>query len=116
MQAGEVFIGRRVMPVDEGDGVLRVPMGEMVPGDYCGPLTGFTGPAPAVFFLLPNARDADAPASARGVLHVCAPPHKFRECDDGSLEIRESLSANPHRTDWHGYLDEGHRWRFVGKT
>jgi hypothetical protein len=44
----------------------------------------------------------------------------FRECPDGSLEIRESISnllrgdADGHTDDgWHGYLDEGHVWRQV---
>ena len=94
------------------------------PGDYFGPVTGYTGPAPgvsaedyladtslglpAVFFLLPNSRDEDAPAGQRSVHHVCSPPHVFRECPDGSLEIRESIGAMPY---WHGYLDEGHVWR-----
>lgn len=106
--------GRRVTSLDELE----------LAGDYCGPLTGYTGPAPgvttdqyaadislglpAVFFILPNGRDADAPPGARSVHHVCSPPHVFRECADGSLEIRESIGAMPF---WHGYLDEGHVWR-----
>jgi hypothetical protein len=78
-------------------------------GDYCGPITGFTGPdLPAVFFILPNGRDPDAPAGARSVHHVVSPPHTFRECSDGSVEIRASIGAMPF---WHGYLDDGHVWR-----
>jgi hypothetical protein len=86
------------------------------PGDYYGP--DGTGGLPAVFFLKPNARDASATPEARSVQHVCCPPHVFRECPDGSLEIRPSISnllrGDPDgRTDdgWHGYLDEGHSWR-----
>lgn len=90
------------------------------PGDYYGPVTGYTGDLPAVFFLKPNARDPDAPPRARSVQHVCSPPHRFRECPDGSLEIRESISSRLRRDEtgasddgWHGYLDEGHSWRQV---
>jgi len=88
------------------------------PGDYCGPVVGFTGDKPAVFFLLPIARDEGVNPAARSIHHVCSPPHVFRECDDGSLEIRESIGS--HTTVdgedvmlWHGYLDEGHEWRVV---
>jgi hypothetical protein len=90
------------------------------PGDYYGPVKGYTGKNAAVFFLKPNARDADAPFRARGIQHVISPPHKFRECADGSLEIRPSISNlmrgdTDGRTDdgWHGFLDEGHEWRQV---
>jgi hypothetical protein len=92
------------------------------PGDYVGPCLGFTGDLPAVFFLKPNARDEGVPPIARAVQHVTSPPHTFRECPDGSLEIRASLGdQHPiwkdgqvvgHQSDgWHGYLDEGHVWR-----
>lgn len=110
------MIGRRVGSVAEIEG----------PGDYCGPLMGYTGPRPgvtteeyladsslglpAVFFLLPNSRDENAPHGQRSVHHVVSPPHVFRECSDGSLEIRESIGAMPF---WHGYLDEGPVWRQV---
>jgi hypothetical protein len=90
------------------------------PGDYCGPVTGYTGDLPAVFFLKPNARDEGCGAAARSVQHVCSPPHTFRECPDGSLEIRASISnllrgdTTGHSDDgWRGYLDEGHVWRKV---
>ena len=90
------------------------------PGDYFGPTTEYTDGIPAVFFLKPNARDEGAPAAARSVQHVVSPPHTFRECPDGSLEIRASISnllrGDPDgRTDdgWHGYLDEGNIWRQV---
>jgi hypothetical protein len=70
-----------------------------------------------VLFLKPNARDEDAPPRARSIQHVCSPPHSFRECPDGSLEIRPSISnllrrGGPETDDgWHGWLDEGHVWR-----
>jgi hypothetical protein len=44
---------------------------------------------------------------------VVAPPHTYRECSDGSLEIRASI-GDMHdgiSDGWHGYLDEGHEWR-----
>lgn len=93
----------------------RLPLGQWPtePGDYMGPIMGFTGPVPAVFFLKPNARDPGVTPMARSIQHVVSPPHKFRECADGSLEIRESL-GDQHEggsDGWHGYLDEGHRWR-----
>jgi hypothetical protein len=88
------------------------------PGDYSGPCGDYTNGVPAVFFLKPNARDDDAPPGARSIQHVCSPPHAFRECPDGSLEIRPSISnllrgdTDGHSDDgWHGWLDEGHVWR-----
>jgi len=102
-------IGRRLRAAD---GSLRMPER---PGDYCGPVTGYTGDVPAVFFLKPNARAADAPPRARSVQHVTSPPHTFRECADGSLEIRASISdlamGGSESDGWHGWLDEGHSWR-----
>ncbi len=86
-------------------------------GDYSGPVDAGDG-RPRVYFLLPIARDPDAPAGARSLHSVTSPPHVFRECPDGSLEIRESIGAHGFATDpgypgyvWHGYLDEGHVWR-----
>lgn len=94
------MIGRRVATMDE---IERA-------GDYCGPITGLTDDKVACFFLLPNARDEGAQGGQRAVHHVTFPPHRYRECEDGSLEIRESIGAMPW---WHGYLDEGHVWRTV---
>jgi len=112
MAAGDTMIGRRI-PVGKDGRIPEAFYGDPLPGDYCGPVSGYTGEKASVVFLLPNARDADAPASARGIQYVCSPPHVFRECADGSLEIRESISDQPRSTGWHGYLDEGHRWRQV---
>ncbi len=93
----------------------RLPLGVMPenPGEYMGPIMGWTGDVPAVFFLKPNARDPDAPKCARAIQHVVSPPHVYRECADGSLEIRESLGDDHNGVSdgWHGYLDEGHSWR-----
>ena len=86
------------------------------PGDYFGPekLDG----TETCWFLKPNARDPDVPPRARSVQHVNFPPHTYRECPDGSLEIRNSIGnligGDPGTDDgWHGYLDEGHVWRQV---
>lgn len=86
------------------------------PGDYFGPVTGYTGDKPSVFFKLPP--DAKDVPPSRAIHHVASPPHVFRECDDGSLEIRESILSRTRSGDediqiWHGYLDEGHNWRTV---
>lgn len=76
-------------------------------GDYCGPLKGFTGEKPAVFFLLPVARDAGVAPEGRSMHHVVSPPHVFTENPDGTLTIRESIGAQQH---WHGFLTKG-RWQ-----
>jgi hypothetical protein len=69
---------------------------------------GYTGDKPAVFFKLPD--DGTLTPDDYGLRHVVSPPHVFRECPDGSLEIRESILSNG---GWHGYLDEGNVWRRV---
>lgn len=106
------MIGRR-LPVADG----KIVQWPEKPGDYVGPVYGYTGDKPAVFFLKPNARDPGASPIARAIQHVVSPPHTFRECPDGSLEIRASLGdthgPNGASDGWHGYLDEGHRWRKV---
>lgn len=80
-------------------------------GDYLGPDDGrYTAGVPAVWFLLPIARDDDAHGPARSLHHICSPPHVFREEPDGTLTARESIGAGaggPYY--WHGYLTEG-RW------
>ncbi len=104
------MIGRRVKTINE---IKR-------PGDYCGPIKGFTDDKLSCFFLKPNARDQNVTPRARSLQHVNFPPHRYRECEDGSLEIRESIAAtaglSTESDGWHGYLDEGHVWRFVGST
>lgn len=92
------MIGRRVSSIKDLE----------QPGDYFGPAMGYTGNKLALFFLLPNSRDEGCPAGQRSVHHVTFPPHTYRECADGSVEIRASIGAMPY---WHGYLDEGNSWR-----
>lgn len=65
---------------------------------------------PTIHFLLPGARDADAVGGVRSIHKVCEPPHVFRHCADGSIEVRESIACGSPRY-WHGYLDEGNVWR-----
>ena len=83
-----------------------------MPGDYVGPVKGYTGDLEACFFLKPNARDDDAPRWARSIQHVCFPPHTYRECADGWLEIRASIGdtagTRAESDGWHG---EGARHR-----
>lgn len=97
------MIGRRVATLAE---IER-------PGDYCGPIKGYTGDKEACFYILPT-----CPASeehGRHLSHIAFPPHTYRECPDGSLEIRNSIlhheSIRCPGDGWHGYLDEGHSWR-----
>lgn len=102
--------GRR-LPIIEGQHPLP-----LEPGDYIGPIYGYTDNLPAVFFLKPNARDPDAPRRARTVQHVCSPPHTFTEESDGTLTISASISDQTIRGSdsdgWHGYLEHG-IWRKV---
>jgi len=98
-----VTLARRI-PIPASEDILEV-MVDMLPGDYCGPLPHPSTGNPAVWFKHPG----DDP---HGLAHCQSPPHSFRECADGSLEIRESLLVTG-RTAWHGYLDEGNNWREV---
>jgi hypothetical protein len=103
------MIGRRVNSLDE---IER-------PGDYCGPMPDVNGTERSVWFLLPihaGADKFDRPTPGSGLHRVAEPPWRFRECADGSLEIRESIACGRGSRDgeyWHGYLDEGHVWRQV---
>lgn len=43
------------------------------------------------------------------------PPWTFRECDDGSIEVRDSIlcgARDPEGEYFHGWLDEGNVWRW----
>lgn len=114
------MIGRRIQHVDGQD-----PYHELTKlGDYTGPIMGYTGDKPAVFFLIPQPwlwEDDDEEMkhaiAFKSLAHVCQPPHTFRECDDGSLEIRASILCTRRwkgeEKQWHGYLDEGNIWRTV---
>lgn len=108
--------GRRLEVALDGDG--RPDLNRCLPrepGDYVGPIHGYTGEHPAVFFLKPNARDPGLPPRARAVQHVTSPPHVFTEEPDGTLTITASISdrAGGGPSDgWHGYLTAG-EWRQV---
>lgn len=91
-------------------------------GDYTGPhlatlRDGVDGRV--VWFLLPlheGETAFDRPNAASGIHGAYEPPWVFRECQDGSLEIRESIACGrgtPGGEYWHGYLDEGNIWRQV---
>lgn len=104
------MIGRRVATLDDieraGDYCLRdeVDQDEATIGR-------------AVWFLLPiheGATKFDRPTRGSGLHRVSEPPWTFRECEDGSIEIRASIACgrpDPEGEYWHGYLDEGHVWR-----
>ncbi len=90
-------------------------------GDYTGPHPVIYGPGDdrgVVWFLLPGHKGADKydrPDQFSGLHGVYEPPWVFRECPDGSLEIRESIGCGDAAEGyyWHGYLDEGNVWRQV---
>lgn len=119
------MIGRRVASFDE---ITR-------PGDYFGPTNTIDENdvivGRGVWFLLPTADPSDplnnfpdeptdrvqwAQRRNNGMHRVSEPPWTFRECADGSLEIRESIACGRHDPEgeyFHGYLDEGHAWRVL---
>lgn len=95
-------------------------------GDYClGAVEGPDGAQQrAVWFLLPiheGETRFDRPTRGSGLHMVTDPPWTFRECADGSVEVRASIACGRHDRDpetgellgeyWHGFLDEGHSWR-----
>lgn len=90
-------------------------------GDYFGPepIDDHGTTKRVVWFLLPiheGKAKYDRPTRGSGIHAVYEPPWSFRECPDGSLEIRASIACGrpePEGEYWHGYLDEGHVWREV---
>jgi hypothetical protein len=94
------MIGRRIPVVNLTDDPVLV---LKQAGDYYGPVMGFSGSSPAVFFLLPIVEVRFA--------HVQSPPHVFSEEADGSLSIRESIlskwSDGVGKKSWHGFLTRG---------
>lgn len=117
-QIGVPFIGRRVARMKDLE----------LPGDYTGPHMCVHHPGtpeetlvPHVWYLLPihqlGAHRLEYEVSIGSGIHGCeSPPWVFRECPDGSLEIRESIACGrgtPEGEYWHGYLDAGHSWRRV---
>jgi len=105
----QVMIGRRVATFDD---IERA-------GDYSGPhpiTYGAGDERKVVWFLLPTHKGSDKfdrPDEHSGLHGVYEPPWTFRECPDGSLEIRASIGCGPQPYYWHGYLDEGNVWRQV---
>lgn len=106
--------GRRVQSMDELE----------LPGDYYGPTDEVDDEGNVVrrglWFLLPTHEGADKfarPTEGSGLHRVTEPPWTFRECADGSLEVRASIlsgrTAERPGGYWHGYLDEGSVWRQV---
>lgn len=73
------------------------------------------GSEETMWFVVPNEEgcgERDGPCY-EGLARVAFPPHTYRECGDGSLEVRASIQVygRPDHPAWHGYLDEGHSWR-----
>lgn len=100
----EITKGRRVNSVDE----------ITEPGDYYLNENGTAGADDrSLWFCLP----IDSPGEMGHLHRITEPPWTFRECDDGSIEVRASiLTFEPpeHKVErWHGYLDEGHNWRRI---
>jgi hypothetical protein len=90
-------------------------------GDYFGPTDEVNAEGEkvgrGVWFLLPLHEGSsvfERPTEGSGLHRVSEPPWTFRECDDGSLEIRASILCG--RTDerpegyFHGFLNEGNVW------
>lgn len=111
--------GRR-LPVAYGTrGLLLTQPSE--PGDYCGPVHGYTGDDWAVYFIKPHAQDEGTPAHGTGVQHVIgvlghsdALPGEsepeglvFREQIDGTLTISGVIED----TGWTPTTDESDGWR-----
>lgn len=107
------MIGRRVQTFDE---LAKA-------GDYFGPTNETDGQdnptgKRGLWFILPihegeDVYNRDKPGN--GLHRITEPPWTFRECDDGSLEVRASILCGRTNQNqqgyWHGYLDEGHSWR-----
>jgi hypothetical protein len=97
------LIGRRVESVGE---IER-------PGDYCHVIDA--NETPRIYFRLPF---EDERPETHSLYSVTEPPHAFRHCPDGSIEVRASIACkggqpDPNANIWHGFLDEGHSWRTV---
>lgn len=102
------MIGRRVETFDD---IERA-------GDYClGVIDDHGVLKPWMWFLLPiheGETKFDRPTRGSGIHGISEPPWVFRECADGSVEVRESIACgrpDPEGEYWHGFLDEGHVWR-----
>ena len=108
-----ISIGRRV---DSMAAIER-------PGDYYLNEAGTVGANDrALWFCLPiddpAGIDTELPDGTTykrsPLLRITEPPWTFRECPDGSIEVRASIltyQMDGTTPRWHGYLDEGHAWR-----
>lgn len=76
-----------------------------------------------LWFLLPIARDEDAPPEARSIHRITSPPWTFEVHPDKSVEVGPQVgrmnSIAARRQDgqgnvWHGYLIRGNVWRETG--
>lgn len=99
------MIGRRVGSVEE---ITQ-------PGDYYLNEHGTAGADDrALWFWLPK-NDPNRFEGIPQLNRITEPPWVFRECADGSIEVRESIltyeSTPEAEPFWHGYLDEGNNWR-----
>lgn len=107
------MMGRRIKVEMSLDGTRPMHPALTRPGDYCGPITGFIGKLPTVFFLKPNSHDKAATRRARCIQHVTSPPYTFVEEKDGSLSIKEIINDmsihNGRRVSdgWRGFLTKG---------
>jgi hypothetical protein len=85
-------------------------------GDYSGPhpIVMNGEDHQVIWFLLPTHKGEDKfdHVDEHSGLHgVYSTLWTFRECEDGSLEIRPSIGCGKQPYYWHGYLDEGNSWR-----
>ena len=89
-------------------------------GDYClGQIEHLGEVRPQLWFLLPlheGATRFDRPTVGSGLHGISSPPWTFRECDDGSIEVRASIlcksGVEGAEGYFHGWLDEGNIWRY----
>jgi hypothetical protein len=108
MAAGEVTTGRRVFSIDELE----------LAGDYFYELEVDQNGDRSLWFVLPTAtsahhHDEDGTYIPHNGRHrVASPSWTITENADGSLSAQPSIACGLP-VYWHGYLDEGHRWREV---
>jgi len=88
-------------------------------GDYFGPTDEVDADGKVigrgVWFLLPIHQGGlfDFATPGSGLHRVTEPPWTFRECADGSLEIRASIACgrgSPDGEYFHGWLNEHSVW------
>jgi hypothetical protein len=108
MAAGDLTPARRVASMDDLERAGDYTLGAIIEDDVTKPM---------VWFLLPLHEGEtlyDRPTRGSGLHGVTEPPWTFRECPDGSLEIRASIASHDAEgMYWHGYLNEGNVWREV---